>query len=293
MLKIEDGCDNFCSYCIVPHARGGPRGVPLADVVARAEALVAAGAREIVLTGINLGRYTDAGARRTATPTDAESGGACDLAAVVAAVAGTSIARLRLSSIEPPDLTPRLLGVLAATPAVCPHLHVPLQSGSDAVLRAMHRTYTAERYAEWIAAARDALPGLAVTTDIIAGFPGETEQQAAETLAFVERVGFAKLHVFRYSERPGTPAAALPGAVPPEVRAERASALRQAGDRMRAAYIASRQGCEVEVLVESVDNARAVGTTTDYLRVRLCAAHSAVGDLVTVRLGSEGSEVLG
>ncbi len=288
MLKVEDGCDNFCSYCIVPHARGVPRGVPLADVVAEAEALVAAGTGEIVLTGINLGRYRDEAVPDTDAPA-----GVADLATLVRAVAATGIARLRLSSIEPPDLTSRLLGTLAETPAVCPHLHVPLQSGSDAVLRAMNRSYTAEQFAGWIADARTALPGLAVTTDVLAGFPGETDQHAAETLAFVERIGFSKLHVFRYSERPGTPAATMSGAVPPEVRAERAAKLRELGERMRAAYVAARQGGEAAVLVERVEDGVATGTTEDYLRVELPAAGRATGDVVGVVLGERGVRVTG
>jgi len=287
MLKVEDGCDNFCSYCIVPHARGVPRGVPLATAVAEAESLVAAGAPEIVLTGINLGRYRDETAADPTAP-----GGVADLATLARAVAATGIARLRLSSIEPPDLTPRLLGVLAETPAVCPHLHVPLQSGSDAVLGAMNRAYTAEQYAGWIEAARAALPGLALTTDVVAGFPGETAEHAAETLAFVERIGFAKLHVFRYSERPGTPAATMPGSVLPEVRAERAAALRELGDRMRAAYVAARQGSETSVLIERVQDGAATGTTEDYLRVRLPAASCVPGEIVSVILGDGAVQVL-
>lgn len=274
MLKVEDGCDNFCTYCIVPYARGVPRGVPLADVVEQARQLVAAGAREIVFTGINIGRYRD---------------GEADLATLVSAVAATGIERLRLSSIEPPDLTARLLGVLAETPAVCAHLHVPLQAGSDQVLRAMHRVYDSSEYEALVAAARAALPGLAVTTDVMAGFPGETDEQATETLRFVERIGFAKLHVFRYSERPGTPAAAM-AQVAPELRAARASALRRAGEAMRASYIASRLGDTGEVLVESCDSVAAEGTTRDYLRVRLDASSVRVGETHTVRLDRLGED---
>ncbi|HEY5540203.1 MAG TPA: MiaB/RimO family radical SAM methylthiotransferase, partial [Coriobacteriia bacterium] len=185
-LKVEDGCDAFCSYCIVPYARGVPRAVPLSDIASQAAALAAAGTREIVLTGINIGRYDDDG---------------LDLADVIGTVAATGVARIRLSSVEPLDLTPRLLAEMAATPAFCAHLHVPLQAGSDAVLSAMGRTYTAARFAERIEAAREALLGLVLTTDVLAGFPGETAEQAAETLEFCQRAGFSKLHVFRYSRR--------------------------------------------------------------------------------------------
>jgi len=275
MLKIEDGCDNFCSYCIVPHARGAPRGTPLVEVLRDARDLVEAGAREIVLTGINIGRYQDA------------TTGA-DLAELIGAVAQTGVSRLRLSSIEPPDLTQRLLGVLCDTPAVCEHLHVPLQSGSNAVLSAMGRTYTAEEYAERIEEARGAIDGLAVTTDVIAGFPGEGDEQHTETLAFVERMGFAKLHVFRYSARRGTPAAGMEQ-VAAEVRARRASELRAVGERLRDRYARSRSGVEAEVLVEGVKGGVMTGTTRDYLRVSTQAeARTTAGDVARVRLPPRG-----
>lgn len=280
-LKIEDGCDNFCAYCIVPHARGVPRGLALSEAVAQSRALVDAGLREIVLTGINIGRYRDA-----------ETG--ADLAGLVEAVAATGIERLRLSSIEPPDLTPRLLEALAATPATCAHLHVPLQSGSDAVLSAMGRRYTAEQFAARIDAAREALPGLAVTTDVLVAFPGESEADAVATLELCERVGFSKLHVFRYSARPGTPAAEIPGRIEAGLAASRASELRELGERLRAAYVTSRVGGRAEVLVERVSRAsadapeRAEGTTRDYLRVRVDAPGIAEGDLIDVELARDG-----
>ena len=273
ILKVEDGCDNFCTYCIVPFARGVPRAVPLADAVADAEGLAAAGVREIVLTGINIGRYRD------------PSTGA-DLATLIRAIAGTGVTRLRLSSIEPPDLTDRLLATLAGIPAVCEHLHVPLQSGNDAVLTAMGRAYTAGQYSSWIEQARAAIPGLAVTTDVIAGFPGEVPEHHAETLAFVERTGFSKLHVFRYSSRPGTAAAAMPQ-VPPELRSHRATELRGLGSALRDRYVASRAGSHAEVLVERVRNGVATGTTRDYLHVCVPAMVSvAEGDLVETVLSA-------
>ena len=278
MLKVEDGCDNFCTYCIVPYARGVPRGVPLDVAVEEAASLVGAGAREIVLTGINIGRYRD-------PQTSA------DLATLVEAVAATGIERLRLSSIEPPDLTARLLGVMASTSAACEHLHVPLQSGSDSVLARMGRTYTVSDYAGWIEEARSAIPGLAVTTDVIAGFPEETADEHADTLAFIERSGFSKLHVFRYSARPGTPAAAM-GQVAPEERARRARELRDLGEKLRERFVAQRLGRDVEVLVESTDAAGCVGTTRDYLRVRVDAPGATPGETATQVL-SRGNVLLG
>ncbi len=217
LLKVQDGCDAFCAYCIVPYARGVPRAVPLGELADEAKALVAAGAREIVLTGINIGRYSD---------------GEATLADVVGAVAASGVERLRLSSIEPLDLTPAFLEVLARTASFCPHLHVPLQSGSDAVLSAMGRRYSAAEYAERIAEARSALPGLAVTTDVLCGFPGESDEDAEQTLLFCDSLGFSWLHVFRYSARPGTPAAAMPAQVPHTVTAARAGRLRACAERL-------------------------------------------------------------
>jgi len=266
-LKIEDGCDNFCTYCIVPHARGVPRAVPLDDVVGQATRLVASGAKEIVLTGINIGRYDHEGAR---------------LPDVIRAVGVTGIERLRLSSVEPPDLDAPLLEALAETPAVCPHLHVPLQSGSDSILAAMGRTYTSAEFAHHIETARRLIPGLVITTDLIAGFPGETEAEHRESCAFVGEIGFAKLHVFRYSERAGTPAASLPQ-VAPELRAERASELRRLGEELRSAHLGASRDQVSQVLIESIEAGQASGTSREYVRFVFAAPDGAcVGDVVEV-----------
>jgi len=244
------------------------------EAVAEASALVGAGKSEIVLTGINIGRYRD-------SATDA------DLADLVRAIAATGVARLRLSSIEPPDLTPRLLAALAETPSICEHLHVPLQSGSDAVLAAMGRTYTTAQFEAWVGDARDAIPGLAITTDVIAGFPEETEAQHSETLAFVERMGFSKLHVFRYSVRHGTPAAAMPQ-VDAQVKAARATELRAAGERFHERFVDARIGQEAELLVEDCSDGHATGTTREYLRVAIpIDASICRGDLVRFTLSDE------
>jgi threonylcarbamoyladenosine tRNA methylthiotransferase MtaB len=235
-----------------------------------AAALAEAGTAEVVLTGVNLGRYRDEGR---------------DLADLVRAVAATGVPRLRLSSIEPMDLTPRLLAALAGTPAACPHLHVPLQAGSDRVLAAMDRGYDTAAFAARIAEARDALPGLAVSTDVLAGFPGETPAEAIETLRFVEEVGFMRLHVFRYSVRPGTLAAEMPGQVDPRDKATRAARLRETGVRLAEAFAAGRVGTRVSVLVERTAGGRAEGTSREYLKVRFTARDSQVGDVVELAVG--------
>lgn len=268
-VKVQDGCDTRCSYCIVPEVRGPSRSTPIESVRAAVRAHVAAGTREIVVTGINLGRYDDDGR---------------DLARLVETVAAEGPSRIRLSSVEPLDLTDRLLEILASTPSVCAHLHVPLQSAADSVLSAMGRGYTAAEYADAIERAAAALPGLVVTTDVIAGFPGETDADAETTLGFVERMGFAKLHVFRYSERVGTAAATMAGGVPARVRAARAEALRARGERLRDAYLASRAGGLAEAVVERVIAGTAHGTTRDYLKVSWPAAGVATGDVVELKL---------
>ncbi|MDP2234343.1 MAG: MiaB/RimO family radical SAM methylthiotransferase [Actinomycetota bacterium] len=282
MVKIEDGCDAFCAYCIVPHARGAPRSVSRADVLRECEALVDAGTREIVLTGVNLGRYCDSNT---------------GLAALVEDVAATGVARLRLSSVEPLDLTDRLLGVLAGSSAICPHLHVPLQAGCDSTLAAMGRAYTTAAYTDRVSAAREAIPGLAITTDVIAGFPEESEVHAEETLAFCRAMGFAKMHVFRYSVRENTVAAAMGGQVDPSARTSRASALRELGDELHAAYARGRVGTVARVLVERVrDEAGdriAEGTTEDYLKARVLSS-ARVGDILSVRVArTDGVAVIG
>ncbi|MHB8924777.1 MAG: MiaB/RimO family radical SAM methylthiotransferase [Coriobacteriia bacterium] len=263
MVKVEDGCDNFCAYCIVPHARGVPRSVALEAIVAEVEALGVRGAREVVLTGINIGRYDDAAVR---------------LPGLIRAVAATGIERIRVSSIEPEHVDEDLLAAIAETPAFCEHLHVPLQSGCDRTLAAMGRRYDTAAYETIVARAREAIPGFALSTDVIAGFPGETDVDAAQTLAFLERIGFSKLHVFRYSARAGTPAAGRADHVDPRVIAARAAAVRELGDRMRLAHLRSHIGDTLEVLVERSGK----GVARDGSRVRFSSAIAPPGELVSV-----------
>jgi threonylcarbamoyladenosine tRNA methylthiotransferase MtaB len=280
MVKVQDGCDHRCTYCIVPDARGPARSVPTAAVVARVSALALAGAAEVVLTGVNIGRYGD-------------PAGAPDLAALVEAVAATPIARLRLSSIEPPDLDLPLLGAISRAAKVVPHLHVPLQSGCDSTLDAMGRGYCTAQYASVLEEARAAIPGLAVTTDVIVGFPGETDADFSQSLAFVEACAFAKLHVFRYSRRAGTPAAIRTDQLPPFVKAARAARMRALGERLAAAYALGRVGQVASVLVERCAGGLAEGTSEDHLRVRFRGS-AAVGQVVRVALAeADGAGVFG
>jgi threonylcarbamoyladenosine tRNA methylthiotransferase MtaB len=277
LVKVQDGCSDRCAYCIVPDARGGPTSVPASEVVARVAGLHRAGKAEVVLTGVNLGRYADAA-------------GAPDLASLVGAVAATGIRRVRVSSVEPVDLSDRLLEALAAAGSIAPHLHVPLQSGCDRTLATMGRRYDTAAFAHALARARGALPGLAVTTDVIVGFPGETDADFAASLAFVESCAFAKVHVFRYSKRAGTPAAAHPSQVSAPVKAERAAQMRDLSDRLAGRYARSREGGVADVLVERAGGGTAAGTTEDHLHVEVVGGDAPVevGDIVRVVLSPDG-----
>lgn len=277
MVKVQDGCDRGCAYCIVPRARGAPRSVRAAEVTSRVRALARVGVAEVVVTGIDVGRYRD---------------GELRLPDLLREVALCGVARIRLSSIEPPDLSEELLGVLASSDRFAPHLHVPLQSGSDGVLAAMHRGYDTAAYERAVDLAREALPGLALTTDVLVGFPGEREEDFEATRAFVRRMAFSRLHVFRYSRRAGTPAAVREDQVSGPVKTARARSMRALDAEARAAHRFLRRGGTADVLVERVGAGWAEGTSEDYLRVRVNTSTAAEGDTVRVVLSGEDGGVM-
>ncbi|WP_101722552.1 MiaB/RimO family radical SAM methylthiotransferase [Eggerthella timonensis] len=250
-VKVQDGCDNACTYCIVHVARGRATSRPADEVVRECAAYARAGAGEIVLTGINLGSYCD-GERRDPSATR--------LAGLLRRLLdetadlhepGAFPVRFRISSVEPRDVDDALIDLLAAADGrVCRHLHLPLQAGSSKVLREMARPYDAERFRALVERLYAAVPELALSTDIIAGFPGETDAEFQETLALARACRFAKIHAFPYSRRAGTPAAARADQVPAEVKAARAAALRALGDELRASERARRVGTVELALVE-------------------------------------------
>jgi len=269
LVKVQDGCDNACTYCIIHVARGPQRSRPADNVLAEVRHRVAAGYREVVLTGVHVGAYGR----------DRDAGAALDLWGLVRRILDeTEVQRLRLSSIEPWDL-PEGAFALWGDARLCRHLHLPLQSGHDATLRRMARHYTTAGFERLVDAARAAIPGLAVTTDVIVGFPDETEEEFAASLAFVERMAFAGVHVFPYSQRAGTPAARMGGQVPAQVAAARARAMRAVAARSAAAFRARFVGDTLPVLWESARPTAQgqvwSGLTGNYLRVR--AVHD--GDL--------------
>ncbi len=276
LVKIQDGCDNACTYCLIHVARGPQRSRPAAHVLDEVRARVAAGYQEVVLTGVHVGAYGRDGN---------EPGAGGDLWALVASILReTRIARLRLSSVEPWDLPDGALA-LWRDPRLCRHLHLPLQSGAAATQRRMGRHGDPDHFARLVAAARAAVPGLAVTTDLIVGFPGETEAEFAESLAFVERMAFARLHVFPYSARAGTPAAVMAGQVPPEVKAERARLARDLGAAGALAFRRQLLGATVQVLWETRHEDRGwSGLTDNYQRVEAASDADLRNTLSPVRL---------
>ncbi len=231
-LKIQDGCTNFCSYCIIPYARGAGKDMPLSEISAQAQSLAEAGAREIVLCGINLGRHHDL----------------CKAVQICAKTTG--IARVRLGSLEPDRVDDNLCAALSEIPEFMPSFHLSLQSGSDRTLSAMHRRYTAQEYAARCQSIRAYFPNAAISTDFMVGFPGETDDDFRESLAFSETIQFSAMHVFRYSPRPGTLAAARTDQVPEAVKSARFSAAKASADRMRTACFAQQIGKRVPVLFE-------------------------------------------
>ena len=272
-LGVQDGCDHHCTYCITRVLRGAAHSRPLTEAVAAVQHLVAHGAQEVVLTGVSLGAYGH------------DLGLADGLARLVQAIlADTEIARLRLSSVEPWDVDAQLLRFLDH-PRFCRQLHLPLQSGSDAVLKRMGRRGTTAQFAQLVADARAISLDVAITTDLIAGFPGETARDFQETLDFVERMAFARLHVFPYSEREGTPATRLPNSVPHPVRAERAAHLRALGRHLAVAYRTRFVGQTLPVLWESRDAHQVWrGLTDNYLAVRTRTAQDLYNRLLPTRM---------
>ena len=233
-LKIQDGCNNRCSFCIIPYVRGRSRSAPAAQVIEQIRNL-SSRYREVVLSGINLGRWGRENAKRLA-----------DL--IRAILDETEIERLRLSSVEPMDFSDDLLGLMAESPRIAKHVHAPLQSGSDTVLRRMHRKYRPRHYAGRILKARDWIPEAAIGADVMVGFPGETEDEFAQSRDFIESLPFTYLHVFTYSARPGTPAADAPGQVPIVVRKERNRVLRELAARKNLQFRQSMVGKKLSVV---------------------------------------------
>lgn len=271
-LKIQDGCNQFCSYCIIPYARGPVRSRSPERVLAAAEQLVANGYKEIVLTGIHLGLYGS-----DFSPKD-------DLQVVLKLLENIKgLERIRISSLDPAEVTPELLDLIASSPKVCPHLHIPLQSGSTNVLKRMQRPYTAKEYLELVSKVRQVIPDVGLTTDIIVGFPGETEEDFLATMQMVEAAAFSRLHVFPYSPRSGTPAAKFPDQIKTKVKEDRSRRLIALGHRLSLAFHRRFLGQPLSVLVEEErEHDLLVGYSGNYIRVRFSGNENLVNQIVSV-----------
>ncbi len=293
-VKVQDGCSFFCTYCIIPAARGGERSLKPEAVIGDVRRALAAGHREIVLTGINIGTYDGGWSERGHRGAHARS--ALTLAGLVRRIlAETPVERIRLSSIEPQHVDDELLATWRdGAPRTLPHLHLPLQSGDDGVLRRMGRRYLGADYTRVVESARRAIPGLAVHADVIAGFPTEDDAAFARTVAFVRQTGFAGLHVFRYSARPGTPATRMAGQVDERTKKARAGELLAVAADARAAFARLGLGTVTRVLAETrLPDRRWVGHAEDHVLTAVAPRRGDPADLenaiVTVRrIGIDG-----
>ena len=273
-LKVQDGCDYKCAYCTIHYARGSSRNMPIADIVAEAKEIAAAGQKEIVITGINTGDFGRTTGERF-----------IDLLRELDGVDG--IERYRISSIEPNLITDEIIEFCAQSPKFVPHFHIPLQSGSTRILGLMRRRYTAERYRERIAKIRELMPDSFLGVDVIVGFPGEGEEEFMETYRLLEEVGASFLHIFPFSERPGTPAVDMPNKVQARISTERVSRLEELSAKLNRAFTERFIGTEREVLFESTNHDGLMyGYTDNYLRVSIPFNEAAVNNICCVRLDS-------
>ena len=272
-VQIQNGCDAFCSYCIIPYARGASRSASPDEILQQVKTLVASGFREVVLTGIHIGGY----GADLATPLSLN-----DLVRRIETETG--VHRLRLGSIEPTELTGELLATIASSKVICHHLHIPLQAGNDHVLQRMKRTYDTEFFERLLERVRASMPKAAICLDVITGFPGETEAEFSSAFEFISRLPLTDMHVFPYSQRPGTPAANFPDQVPGNLSKDRAERLRLLAAEKYRSFAESFIGEELEVVVESGKKKGLLkGVSRNYLDVRFSGEASLSGQCVMVK----------
>jgi threonylcarbamoyladenosine tRNA methylthiotransferase MtaB len=272
-LKIQDGCDRFCSYCVIPYARGSVRSRRPADVLNEAERMAANGYKEIVVTGIHVASYGK----------DLKNTSLAEILPSLNDIRG--IERIRLSSIDPAAVTADFVNVLRALPKICDHFHLSLQSGSDSVLRRMNRRYTTESYMESVRLLRSAFPGASLTTDIIAGFPGETDAEFEQTRILAEHIGFAKIHVFPFSPKKGTIAADMPGQVNAAVKSERSRVLQSLSEHSSQAFMRSLIGGDLFVLFERLCGSEIYeGHAANYIKTRAGSASCIINQIRAIHV---------
>ncbi len=281
-VQIQNGCDAFCSYCIIPYARGASRSASPGEVLQQVNTLVEGGYPEVVLTGIHIGGY---GLDLT-PPTSL-------LTLIQRIEQETDLSRLRLGSVEPTEIPDDLIDVVAASAIICPHFHIPLQAGDDAVLQRMGRHYDRTFFRERVLRIRAALPDAAIGVDVITGFPGETEEEFANTCALLEELPVTHLHVFPFSKRPGTPAASMPNQVPGVVSKARAARLRELGDQKLQHFAAAFVGRSLEVVVETGGTGQQLkGVSRNYLDVLFKGPKELRGKSVLVEItGADGAHL--
>ena len=279
-IKVQDGCNQFCTYCIIPYMRGRVRSRRKEEVVEEVSALAANGYKEVVLTGIHLSSYAvDFEEKETL------------LSLIQAVHAIEGIERIRLGSLEPRIITEEFASALSALPKICPHFHLSLQSGCEETLKRMNRRYSAEEYFEKCMLLRKYFENPALTTDIIVGFPGETEEEFEESRAFVEKVNFYETHIFKYSKRQGTKAAVMPNQVPEPEKTKRSNTLLALDERNRKAYEEQFSGKETEILVEEQMEKDGktywIGHTKEYIRLAILSDENLSGRLLRVTVGKD------
>jgi threonylcarbamoyladenosine tRNA methylthiotransferase MtaB len=293
-LKVQDGCDNRCSFCVIPYVRGQSRSLPLEQILREVDTLVEAGYREVVISGINLGRWgRDLAADVESKAASEHPGTVNRFESLVRAILDrTELEKLRISSVEPMDWSDELIRLVAESPRIAKHAHVPMQSGSDRVLRAMHRKYRPWHYRAKIESIRAAMPTAAIGADVMVGFPGETQADFEETRALIESLPFTYLHVFTYSARPGTPAADMAGQVPVQIARERNRILRDLAAEKKLEFMRSFAGQAVEAITLNVyDGTHTECLTDNYLKLRLVDQHPA-NRWVRVRVDKVGATEL-
>lgn len=257
-LKVQEGCEQFCTYCIIPYARGPLRSRTMENTLQEAKKLEQAGFREIILTGIHLGAY----GKETGTHTLADL---CEML-----LRETSFERIRLSSVEPTEIDDHLLTLIAENRRMCRHLHLPLQAGDDGVLEQMHRPYNTEQYRAEMERIRQAVPDIALSTDLMVGFPGETEEQFKNSLQFCDDIAFSNMHIFKYSPREGTPAATYPNQISNDEKERRSKLMQAVAEKNMLAYMEQHIGQPVNVLIEEQDaQGNWLGHTDNYLHVSI------------------------
>ena len=262
MLKVQDGCTNFCTYCIIPYTRGPIRSAPLETAVAQAKQLEQAGYREIVVTGIEIAGWGK------------DLPGKPPVWLLIAEICkAVPHLRIRLGSLEPRIVTEEFAAALSGFQNLCPQFHLSMQSGCDTVLARMKRKYTTEEYMESLERLRNAFPGCAITTDMIVGFPGETEEEFEKSLSFIRQCRFADMHIFPYSRRPGTPAAEMPGQLPNAVKEERSRRAIAVAQEMSETYRRSLTGTVQAVLVEGMEGEHSVGHAMNYVKIYIPGAY--------------------